>query len=708
MNHNTTTLLKQPVVETILDNSFTRQVNHAIKHYHSILILSESPLAQTALVHPALIRDAKSPTADERGNALRVLLQWAVSMLVPEPTCYPIGETRPADDPTWRDPRWWRYNILRHRYVEPLHPDEFVEGGRYTETLIAFTGISNADTFFDERNRAVNEVSAWLQRQLTSNIADDIIEQIALEDVLRLIHQREEARSLLEIAATCDEIIPQALLKRIAEQERITSVHEVLPYLNRQRLILTPNFGADFWLSPPLRAYLYNHQRPDVRSNRHSQIARYYDDNNDVLLSAMHWQKAGFSATALKMVLEISDIAMDEASNHQLYSILQRFEPSQLESYQWYEVQVMVYDLAMRFGRREEALKACRCALKAARSLTQHARIYRRMRKLYEQHNQMLALSYYHQAEERFDNTDPELVILLKDRAWLAISRCEWPCAEADLSLALKHVSPQTPDIYADICDALAHSHSGQCRFHSAIAFARQALALREECGHLASIADSYITLGLLYSAVDDYSNALAAFDEALNLFQTLNNQERMALLLLNIGMTYHSMDNRQKAIRVYQRCLSISQSLELRLITIRAHSSLAEILIDLKDSTTAQQHWKEAYQLSLEADFEYEIRLLEKLQKQYPALKKTDTVCSTTTYYTNTRSSHELDMIAQHALALVQREGCVTPRMLMVEAHVSKPTATRRLTGLVQQGYLCTRGKGRATVYVAAQQSNA
>ncbi|NOK60972.1 MAG: hypothetical protein GFH27_549289n46 [Chloroflexi bacterium AL-W] len=708
MNHDTTPPLKQHVAATVLDDTFTRQVNYALKNYHSILILSESPLAHSVLVHPALIRDTTSPTADERGNALRVLLQWAVSMLAPEPTCYPIGEARPSDDPTWRDPRWWRYNILRHRYVEPLHPDEFVEGGRYTETLIALTGISNADTFFDERNRAINDVAAWLQRQLTNNIADDIIEQIALDDVLRPIHCREEARSLLEIAATCDEIIPRALVIGIAEHERVTRVREALLYLHRQRLILTANFGADFRLSPPLRAYLYHHQPLDIRSNRHSQIARYYANHNDILLAAMHWQKAGFPATAAKMVLATVGTIADEASQHQLYSILQRFEYTQLEAHQWYDIQILLCDLAMRFGRREEALKACRCALKAADTLSQQARIYRRMGKLYEQYNQTLACSYYHQAEECFDKSDPELLMLLKDRAWLAMLRREWSSAEKDLSLALQHATQDHADICSDIYDALSHNHSQQSQFEQAVVFARQALAKREEQGDLARVADSYNNLGILYLAVDDYANALAAFGEALNLFQDLGNGERLAVALLNIGKVYYDTHRWQEATRAYYDCLAICESLHLRLIMVRIQYNLAEVLADMGEHTTARQHWQAAYQLSLEAAFEDETRDLEQLQEQYPVLREPDTISSAGLQSTNTQPFCELDIIAQHALALVQREGRVTPRMLMVKAHISKPTATRRLTGLVQQGYLRVRGKGRATAYVSAQQTSA
>src|SRR5262249_21984326 len=197
---------------TQADAGFTEHVNSAFKNYHSILALSRSPLANSGLVAPALVRDAVSPTADERGHALRLALQWAVNLLAPEPPEYPLGAPRPYDDPTWRDPRWWRYNILRHRYLEPLHPDEFVEGGRYTETLIGLTGIPSADTFFEERNRAIREVAAWLRQQLASDASGEVLQQMALEETLRPLQRRTAARALLDIAATFTGVFPRALL----------------------------------------------------------------------------------------------------------------------------------------------------------------------------------------------------------------------------------------------------------------------------------------------------------------------------------------------------------------------------------------------------------------------------------------------------------------------------------------------------------------
>jgi hypothetical protein len=273
------------------------------KHRHITL---DALIRQRYMIRPALVRDTLSLTDDERGHALRLVLQWAVDLLAPAPPTYPLGADRPYDDPTWRDPRWWRYNILRHRYLEPLHPDEFVEGGRYTETLIALTGIPSSDAFFEERNHAIREIAAWLQQCAADTMPNQALQQLAIEDALRPLQQQPSARALIDIAATFDGIFPRALLLRIAESERVAGVERALAYLTSQRLLHTDDRGADLWLSPILRAYLSEHQPEEQRQRWHRQAARHYEAAGDPLDADRHWQRAGQWETAARLLLAVA------------------------------------------------------------------------------------------------------------------------------------------------------------------------------------------------------------------------------------------------------------------------------------------------------------------------------------------------------------------------------------------------------------------
>lgn len=681
--------------------SLVRWVNLAFKHYHSILSLSRLPLANSPLIAPALVLDPVSPTADERGRAVRLLLRWAVAQLAPGVVRYPLESERPFDDPTWRDPQWWRYNILRHRYLEPLHPDEFIDGGRFTETILALTGIPSADTFFQERNRAMREVAERLRQQLTDKGEDRALQQMALDATYQPLRARPTALALLGIASTFDDVFPRALLLTLANEEHLTDAESALGYLTTQRFLLTGDEGAALWISPVLRGYVYSHQERREQQRRHRQVARYYEEQDEALSAAEHWQLAGEWSRAAEILLAESDALVNELQLDELREALSRFRIEHLPAVTWREIQILLADLWARAGQRDEALQACRRALKDAEDAADQARVYRRMGKLYEMHNQMHALTYYQQAAERFTASEPEFVQMLKDRAWLYIMRKEWDKAERDLNLALHHAPADAVESRADIYDALAGLHRHQQRYDQALAQAQRALALREESGDLLRIAKGLGNLGLLYQAMHDYAHAIAAHQEAMTVYQKLGNLELTATALLNIGMTFHLDGHLQEAVKHYQQCLNLCQEIGYPLVEVKVRSNLAEVHAQLNQPAAARRHWQAGYALSLQAGFEDQTSYFVRLSESIPSL--TDLIERPAAAEAAQRPTvtAALPPEAQAALLLAERQGQVTPRTLMDETGVSKATATRRLAELADDGYLTRVGQGRGTYYI-------
>jgi tetratricopeptide (TPR) repeat protein len=681
----------------------TQQINHLLKSYHSALALARSPLANSLLVTPLLVLDDVSPTADERGQALRLVVQWAVNRLAPGETAYPLGVYRPYDDPTWRDPHWWRYNILRHRYLEPIHPDEFVEGGRTTETLIALTGIPSTDTFFDERNRAIREVTERLRHQLTSGAANEELRQLAIEEVLRPLQNQPEKRALLGIAATFDDVFPRALLLRLAAFEQLAEPEEALDYLTTQRLLLMGDGGRNLWLSPALKQHIYARQPTAQLRLRHQRVADHYATENESLKAARHLQRANQWEQAVALLFAAAPELANELQVQELCEVLQEFRSTELLPATWREVQILLSDLYSKSGQHEQAIAACRQALRASHSVLDQARIYRRMGKLYEKHNQLHALGYYQQALERLPTTDPELLELLKDRAWLYILRQEWDKAEADLTVALQRTPESAQEVQANIFDAFAQLFSGQKQYQAAIEYAHKALALREQIGDLARVANSFVNLGLIYNEVREFRHAIKAQQDALAIYQRLGNQPLVATALLNIGMAEHLDHRLLDAIRYYTQSLDLCQEIGLPFVEVRAHANLAEAWAELGQGEEARRHWLAGYQLSQNAGFDDEIAALEDLRQQIFGLQQAHQPDATSLMALNTEASYlEPDM--RRVLKLVKQDGQITSKRLMEALHISKATATRRLAQLVERELLQPHGKGRGVYYVLAQ----
>jgi len=703
---NVTSAPTGPMLGLLSESSFTQLVNDALRNYTSTLALSRSALANSPLMTPTLVKDEASPTAEERGHGLRLLLQWAVNGLAPNPPTYPLGTYRPLGDPTWHDPRWWRYNILRHRYLEPLHPDDFVDGGRYTESLLALTGISSTDTFFDERNRAIRAVAAELRQQLIDGQANSELQRLALQEALLPLEKQSEAAHLLGIAATFDDIFPRNLLLEMATQEAISKPASTLDALIAQRFLLTGDAGTSLWLSPVLRAYVYTHQPKPDRQRRHRWIANDYEMQRALLPAARHWQHANQDARAVRILLPVVDELIRELQVKDLIEFFQTLDEKLLVADQWYDVQLLLSDLFYRSGQQEEALVACRQALQASEEPSRQARVYRRMGKLYESRNQLHALRYYQQAVQRFPPTDPELAELLKDRGWLYFLRREWEKAEHDLQQALQITPAERKILQADIYDAIASLNREMGNHGRALAYAERALARREEEGDLLRIAKSHGNLGLFYRTMGEYGHAIAAYQEAMVTYQRIGNQELVAVALLNIGAAYFLNKKTDAAINAYQQSLAICQTIGLPVIEIKAHYNLAEASMAANRTTEAAGHWHAGYQLCQQHNFDDLEALFLTLHKTIQIPASVSPAADESDLYqhpilaTAALATH-LDTDEEFVLALAQREKSLTPKRLMSAASISRATATRRLTRLVEKGYLAVHGKGRSAHYM-------
>lgn len=694
------------------ESSFTQLVNEAFRNYQSTLALSRSPLANSALVAPTLIVDDASPTAEERGRGLRLLLRWAVEQIAPEAVIHPIGTLRPFDDPTWSRPLWWRYNLLRHRYVEPLHPDEFIEGGRFTETLMALTGISSSDAFFDERSRAIREVAERLRQQLVDGAAHQVLQDMALGEIVRLLENQEEAAQLLGIAAIFEGIFPRALLLQIAATEQLRTVDQALSYLITHRLLLAGDGRQSLWLSPVLRRYIYQRQSSEARQRWHRLAARHYETQELPLETARHWQQAHVPERAVSILFVAAETLINELQVAELIQSLLQFQRRSLSDASWREVQILLSDLYYRAGQPEDALAACRQAQTVAETSIDQARIYRRMGKIYEGRNQLHSLTYYQEASERFDPTSPELADLLKDRGWLHILRRNWRAAEQDLSMALSIAPEDDDELQADIVDALASLYRRQKHFEIALQQARRALAIREGLGNLPRVASSFNNLGNIYRDMGEYWHAISAYEEALVTYQRLGNSESIAGALLNIGMAHQLLEENEKAAEQYEASLAICQQQSLPHIEATLHYNLTETYSALRQAQRAQEHWHQGYEVSQKAGFADEMQAFEQLYEELPLLHTATPAqpirppeMVPPLDKTGTVAMAALPPEEQEIIILAQQYGRIAAKDLVEALHVSRATATRRLSALAEDGHLEQHGKGRGTYYALPDQ---
>jgi serine/threonine protein kinase/tetratricopeptide (TPR) repeat protein len=708
-----------PYPLTLVGDQFTDEIKTAFQGYSSLLELAQSPLAHSPLIAPTLILNVlpdEQITADARGRALRIVLRWAVNRLAPAPPRYPMGTHRPADDPTWQNPLWWKYNILRHRYVEPLHPDGFPEGYKLVGTLIARMGLSSRDCFYTERDRAIDDVAILLREQITRRQCDAELQRLAAKELYYSLKNDTIAQDLLGIAATLRDVFPRSLLIDMASRENILHIEDPLGHLLAQRLLQPRDNGHVLMIPPAIQTYVHARQPEPALAQRHQLAARFYLDQGRPIEVAWHLKMAGRPAEAADVLLETANRLVDSLEMEALRNALLDFASHQLDAARWCDVQILLSDLWRGAGDQKKARKACREALRAAIDPTQQARVYRRLGKLYEDRDQDRAMDYYQRASERFPVDHLERLALLKDRAWLYIHQRKWEEAESDLTLALeitnRLTSVQAQE--ADIHNALAGLYRRQERYKTAIRHARQSLTLREEHSDLQQIAHSWNNLGLIYAKMGNPSQAIPAYEEALKTFQQMENQEAIATVSLNIGVAHYYADRLGEAVEHYQQSLAIFREIDLPRGEAEAHYNLAEALIKLEQDEEAHQHLQAGHAISQRAELSDLLQMFESLRDETDesvnfASESDDFVFPPTLVTSPAKRVHiyrDLDLSPeeQTAIEITKREGHVTSRALMKEAQISKSTATRKLSHLFDLGLLERKGKGRGTHYVIPQ----
>jgi tetratricopeptide (TPR) repeat protein len=682
---------------------FVRLVNAAYKSYDSLLDLSRSPLAHSELIHPALVLDDLSPTADDRGRALRVALRWAVAQLAPAPPTYPLGAARPFDDPTWLDPLWWEYNLLRHRYVEPLTPDARYDLGErgFIRAICALTGIPDNDRFYAVRQQAISIAAHLLREQLAQPRRAAEIQRLAVEELLAGLSPRQEIWLLLTIAATFRATFPRDLLAEISAGEGLKPFQDALSYALQQRLLLTGDNGRNLWLPPALQSYLHVHQPTAALRLGHLRAARHYQREGNALEAAWHLRHGQAYAEAAAILLEAAPFLMGELQTEELAAELNAFAAHQFAPELWFQILMLRVDVYRKLGKRDAALEAGRAALRVTAAPAQQAQIYHRLGKLYENSEQRRALDYYQRAMSRLSPDAPEQADLYIDSGWIYIHQHKWTAAEENLRQALALIEPTDWRRQANTHNALASLYRQQQEYDRALHHGQQALVLREESGDLQLTAEARSNLALTYAAMGDAEAAMSAYQEARQIFSKIGNREAVGNVLLNMGFTLHHAGRLPEAIDYYQQSLKSFDALHAVLSQSQALYNLAEAHSALNDFAAARQFWQAGCKLSQQADLEGELVWYEKLQKKYPQLNPAADSAAPAADDKTPAPNGRLSLTAEDLTALrLAAQGYTTNRLLQREVNISASTATRRLQQLTAWGLLEKRGQGRSVQY--------
>jgi hypothetical protein len=195
-----------------------------------------------------------------------------------------------------------------------------------------------------------------------------------------------------------------------------------------------------------------------------------------------------------------------------------------------------------------------------------------------------------------------------------------------------------------------------------------------------------------------------------------------MAAAWLNIGAAHYHDSHFDAAIDAYRQSLAIDQSMRLPLIELKAHYNLAVVLTATSSQEQAIRHWTAGYQQSQQHGFADQSQDFLELAQELDLPVRPGVVSANDTPVgdidpavyrngdfldTDYPNTGYLNADEETAMELAQRERNITARRLMAVADISRATATRRLSALVEKGLLALHGQGRGA-YCAGEHVDA
>lgn len=607
------------------DQRFLAHARAAFQECQSTLLLGRNPLAQSAFILPALVYNLEAPTVDERGHALRHLLWWATESLAP--SGHARGNKRQIAD--MESPDWLHYNLLRYLYLEPS------AFSSHEDTLAAM-GVDSPERFYEARSGALAGAGQWLLRQRDQGIGTDHIRALALESAHARLQSERAVLHMAGIASIFAYPVARSTMLKMAADESIVAPEQVLDRAISLRVLHAGEEGELLWMAEPLREFIAQRQPRTLMQSRHQAAARHALAAGEDVAAALHHYEGGARQQAASLLIELGQKAQFDG---QAAMLAERIAQGEVTREQWRALQHLHVEAMQTQGRSDEALKILRDLLESAAQAgdvaLEQASIYLDMGRIFSgsggQRNDEQALALFKLGIEALAKRGGEMKAgkpaaemmaeILKETAWIHVRQERGNEAEDALQRALRLLSANERQLRADIYDVFSTLRRAQGDFHAAIESAQAALLLREGLGDAQRLGRSYNALGILYRLVEEYDNALHAYQRALAIFQRLDNPVLVVTAMLNIGTAYHFTDRLGEAERWYRRCLMLAGESGLAATEVRAYANLCETLIGQGREEEARLHWRTAWARSHQMDFEAEIEYLKRVAERYPAL---------------------------------------------------------------------------------------
>ncbi|MCE7985322.1 MAG: hypothetical protein DYG89_29460 [Caldilinea sp. CFX5] len=664
----------------MLQADFPGLVAHALKLYRDgdTLALATTALADSALVEAEFLAgDTITPAA--RGRAVQAVLTWAIQELRPhglEPG--PSAAGHPGAMP----PVWRFYKILAHFYLDHWTLERIAAELNFSPTSIV-----------NLRTKAIAALAGVLQTALASSALLTARRQEVINLRYGALQSIEQA--IVRIAVFFQQPIPVRLLTEIAPDATTTVVQEALAVIVQQSLLAYDAQAGMVYAPPLVRDTLLGQLPIDERLRWHQSAAGYYETQCNYWEAAHHWRLAGASERAAQLLLEHVQTIINRLKGNELDDLLAAFQPTEVAAPTWVRLKLVSGQIAEGRANLAAALAAYSAALQTE-DVAIKANAHYRLAKILEYRNLDEALAHYARGIELLERSgvdNPLLVKMYIHRSWIFIQdRQDFRRAESSLQRAKALIDPTNREDYADLYNASGELFHREGKWAYAIEDRLQAWLAAKESNDLERIVKIGYNVGGDYTEMHNFPAALTYLNQSLALAQEKGMLAMVAQCDEVIGICYFYQADYAAAIRSYKAAYQIFAQVQNKTALTNSCFNLAEAYAIGNDRAQARRYYEEGVALATtlirqpdDADSLLIVKRFAELKQQYPLL-----LIDATTV--NERQ--------QRALAYVQQHGKITNREYRLLNGVQNKTAAAELKLLVAQQLLTQSGQGAAVSY--------
>ena len=661
--------------------------------------LAESRLIHTNWIKESMVYGEFSEERDQAG-ALQEALRWVVEQTAPAPPDFPIGTWRPPDDPSWTDPRWWSYTLLRYKYIEPILPDDYFEGTRLTGTLIARMGLPGRSAYYTELDRALKLAASIVERQFENPRSARIIRRRLLTGLQRKLEQIRSGFDIMGIASIFFRAFPTALLQQMADRESITGAFQTIERLVVERFLIEPDQRSHLMVPPVLRDHLYRQQPAGRLQKRHIFAAARIAGDGRLSDRIRHLQLGGDSAGACRLLLDEWGTLGSHCNFDELMAIFDGFQENELQPEDRFRVQICRGSHLIRFGYFEQARDLFTVMRREAEAPENRQLALIFLGHICSHIDPDSARRYFSAAREAGGGDGPFARFLYSSFGRFHLSRNDVAAAESSLLRARAAPEHHLITFTSVLLFALTDLHLMKGDTDAALQSAGELVdyAESQQDMHLSALALG--TLAKVHMEQSTWAPALRYLEQSEALHRkrfNLNETARICALrgtiLRRTGRLEAATAAFEEALDCHERIGSCSKE------KVDAHIELVS-LYDARDlAARACRHWQEAWRLTGMLGLHEAIPAeLDRLRKTLPALRELPEPGDPLRKPERPESGVAMD--------LVKRHGRVSCGDLMEAAGTGRTTAYHVLKDLVATGRLIRSGRGRATRYLLASSS--